>query len=544
MTVRGKNSFTIGPWPGGINLRDQGEADPFVNKRQLRWCKNLDVLDSGVLRSRLGCRKVLSTAPIYGGTGIDLIGSVIDGVDLYAILGKLAAGPTTTFYFTKNPEDAAAGWTSITTAQTGRFSEVVRYNNVIYFIQAVGGTGTAQSRATLGAGAWTAQPNVPKGNQAFILKDRMFVFSWSESTMYWSKATDPTVWAAPDGGSAFISPGDGDVITKVVYINNNIYIFKRNKTFVFTFNTDPATDGQITPLSTVRGAHDALVYNNEIYIVNDQSVYKLVNNWFTDIGLLTEIYTVAGLDQITDPQTRLFIEAGDRLIVGPVNITNPAQQLFTHYTMNLKTGAWSTRTYDDGACAPTSIYTKKWGQWRDSNLSTGASTGNIYVSSNNIASYTIFHSYNVSSNFTLDVNTAEHTISPEYSMITHELIPEDLFPIWKRCYYITVRGYFDWDVFHDVDPMFNIRVSPDLYTAVQTISITRASSFFVTEKEQKLTFLPFRFKSCVIEMKKASFDAGTVIVKNPDDSQEIRIQQFVFFVDTKFKQPSEAVNAT
>lgn len=549
MGLRGKTILPVGPWPGGLNRRDENNASQTVNPKQLRWCLNFDVLDSGVLQSRLGCRKVLSTAPIYGAVKVDLIGSIVEGADKsqYGIIGKEINTPPlqTLFYFTRDPETSPGGFTAITTAQTGTFTDVVEYNGVYYFIQAVGGGGTAQSRTTvITAGAWTAQANIPKGDQAFIIRDRLFVVDWNANTLYWSKATDPTTWAAPDGGSVQISPGDGDVITKVVFINNSIYIFKRNKTFLFTFNTDPAVDGQIVPLSTVRGAHDALVYNNEIYLVNDQSVYKLVNNFFTDIAVLTNIYQDAGLDQLFDTQVRLFVEAGNKLIVGPVNIILPGQ-LFTHYAMNLITGAWSTRRYDDISCAPTAL-NKKFAVWRDSRTVAGASTGNLYVNpTGTVLCYTRFKAYNIADIMqnTLDVNGAEHTLSPEYSMVTAEIIPEDSYYEWKRCFFVDGRWYLNLDPFTDNVVNIDYRLSPDLYTAVQTVAIPVSSNFFTIEQEGKPPFSSFRFKSVVFGIVKASKDLGTVVAKSPDSNSIIRIMNLQVIVAGNRQQVSEAVNA-
>lgn len=546
MTLRGKTIIAVGPWPGGLNRRDENNAPMTVDVKQLRWCLNLDVLDSGVLQSRLGCRKVLSTAPIYGGTTINLIGSAIDGASksLYAVIGKFTS-PNTTFYYTRDPETPATGYNLITTAQTGTFTDVVNYNNVLYFVQSVGGAGTAQSRTSLSAGGWTAQPNIPKGDQAFVVKDRMFVVDWTASTLYWSKATDPTTWTAPDGGSVQISPGDGQVITKVVFINNSIYIFKRNKTFLLTFNTDPSVDGQVVPLSTVRGAHDAIVYNNEIYLVNDQSVYKLVNNYFTDIAILTNIYQDAGLDQLFDTQVRLFIEAGNKLIVGPINIILPGQ-LFTHYCMNLITGAWSTRRYDDANVQPQSATARKYVQWTHSETVAGASLGNIYVNpAGTVLSYTRFKAYNIADILqnTLDVNNNEHTISPEYSMVTNEIIPEDSYGEWKRGYLIMGRWYLNIDSFTDNPALIDYRVGPDLYTTIEQVGMPLSPNFFTVEMEGKAPFKSFRFKSMAIGIVKSSKDLGTVVAKSPDSNSLVRIQNFQIIVAGNRQQVSEAVNA-
>lgn len=545
MTLQGKNIIQIGPWPNGVNARDENKASMSVSKSQLRWCKNMDFLDSGVIQSRLGCRKVLSTAAIYGGTSIYLIASILEGNDTFAVLGKTATAPvTTSFYYTKNPEVPATGFTAIATAQTGLFRDAIKYNSVIYFVQDPLGLGTGQSRTALATGGWTAVTTMPKGHQAFLVKDRMFIVNWDASQIFWSKATDPTIWAAPDGGSVLVSPGDGQIITKVVFINNSIYVFKRNKTFLFTFNTDPAIDGQLTPLSTVRGAHDALVYNNEIYLVNDQSIFKLVNNFFSDLGVLANFYDTVGPDQLFDPLCRLFLEGSDKLVVGPVNIVYPGT-LFSHYCMNLKTGAISYRFYDDPVVQPQAPTFKKNLIWINSSTVAGASTGTIYCSATNILSYTRYKAWNIADIManTLDVNSNEHTISPEYSMVTHEVIPNDSYGEWKRCYFVQGRWYINLDLITDNAPVMDTRIGPDLYTTVQTVLIPVSPNFFTIEREGRVPFLSFRFKSLSLSVNKASRDLGTVVAKSPDSNSLIFIQQYQLVVAENRQQISEGVNA-
>lgn len=542
MTLRGKTTIEIGPWPNGLNLRDQDKASMEVSPKQLRFIKNFDVLDSGVLQGRLGCRKVLAAAPIYTGTSIRLISSILQTNDLYVVIASFAS-PNSTFWYSKKPESTAA-WTSIATAQTGSFSDAVQYNSVIYFVQAVGGAGTAQSRTSLSAGGWTVQANIPKGDQAFVVKDRMFVVDWAASKIYWSKATDPTIWAPPDGGNVLVSPGDGESITKVVFINNSIYIFKRNKTFLFTFATDPAVDGQLTPLSTIRGAHDALVYNNEIYLVNDQSVFKLVNNYFSDIALVLDVGTFAGLNDMFDPLTRIFVEDGYKLIIGPVNIVNTGQ-LFSHFVMNLHTGAWSGRFYDDIAIRPQADLQKKYLTWRDTANVNGSSVGNLYISTagSGLLCYTRFKSKGLfEDQNTFDVNSSEHTISPEYSFSTHEIIPENSYGEWKRCHFIQGRWQINLDTFLDTIPVFNIALGPELFVTASVATMTQAVNFFTAEKEGKLIVNSFRFKSFILAFFKPVDDLGTVAAKDPDGNSQILIKNIQVIVSGNRQQISEAVN--
>jgi hypothetical protein len=62
MLVATNTLVKFGPWTSGLNNRDQVYASDLMGRNQLRFCKNWEPHDSGVLVPRLGCRKVGSAA--------------------------------------------------------------------------------------------------------------------------------------------------------------------------------------------------------------------------------------------------------------------------------------------------------------------------------------------------------------------------------------------------------------------------------------------------------------------------------------------------
>lgn len=424
-----------GPWPGGAEYRDQAYAGHLLDPGQLRFVKNLDITDVGTLQCRLGCRKTGGPA-LYtdlSSTGkLALLGSVDTSDRQYAVIGShngLSPGTTVVRYTTDGMSNLDISWTvSPGGSLTGQFSTLFQYNGFVYAVAKPSGGGSGQRRADITSGAWSAVAALPAGDLAALIRDRAFVVDKAANRIYWSKATDPTVWAAPDGGFVDVDPGDGQTITDVVVVNSQMYIFKRNRTYLLTFTADPALDGQRTLINSGLGAYSAALYGDAIFVVNDRSVHRFVNGYFTDIGQRIDFPTYAGIDGLQAPGTVVAIER-DQLVVGPV----PANTLFTHYAMNLRTGAWSARFYDDSLVAPS---TKQIG-WRDPSFANG-SAGVLYGHGTRVLSGTRTRNALGDPTGTLDINSSDQTISPEYSLTTPEATFGD-YSTWKRAHYLVVR---------------------------------------------------------------------------------------------------------
>ncbi len=424
---------TAGPWPGGLNNRDQSFAASLVPPNELRFCKNLEVLDTGGLVNRLGCRLTGGPAAytdISTGGAFWLLGGVDTTDRRYAIIGSHNGGsPGTTVvrYTTDGMSNLDVSWTVAPGGSlTGLYSTVYQYGGFIYVVGQPGG-GVGQRRADITAGAWAAVAAQPAGDLAFVVRERAFIVNKATNRIYWSKATDPTVWAAPDGGFVDVNPGDGSVITDVVVVNSQLYIFKRNRTYVLIFTSDPALDGQVTLLNASIGAYSATVHLNSIYVVNDRSVYRLQSNYFTDVGTKLALPEYGVVDALTAPGIMANVER-DVLVIGPMVNTS----LTSHFSMNLRTGAWAGRQYSDLATAPST----KQISWRDTSLSGGA--GVLYGHGTRNLSGTRLRSAFGDPTACLDVNSFGVTVSPEYSFVTGEFTGGD-YGSWKRLHYAAVR---------------------------------------------------------------------------------------------------------
>jgi hypothetical protein len=409
-----------GPWTGGLNLRDAVVAEAGIPANQLRALENLDVLDSGVLYPRRGIRR--SGGPTMyteiGGSGsFSLLGAVDAGNIRSVVVGAWnGSSPGATFFhYSSLPTSRLdADWPLVatTTSEPGRYCAVVQYNGVIYFVPdttnaAVGGF----SRTSLSSGGFTAVSAMPRGDEAFMVRERLFVVDWASSTLFWSKATDPTVWAVPDGGSLQVNPNDGQPISATVVVNSQVYIFKKNRTYLLTFNTDPGVDGQVTLINDQLGALDAIAESNGVLAVNDRGVYRVLNNYFSQLDQLVNLGANFALPFADPAGVWLSLEGGDNLVVGPSQL---AGSTYSHAAMNLHTGAWSGRTYSEASNTPSTRYLVGRNASQQTNLY-GHKTRNLSAvpfTSNRKAD-------------TLDLSTSLDVTSPRYVAATGEFDADD-----------------------------------------------------------------------------------------------------------------------
>jgi hypothetical protein len=202
---------------------------------------------------------------------------------------------------------------------------------------------------------------------AIVWKDRVFGRAATDrKVVVWSKTTDPTVWATPDGGFVKI---DEDIRDIIIY-NDTLYILTAtNALWAFSYEADPSTDGYLRRIiesgAMPGGAYGNLtVSNNELYVAGASNVYRIINNnaipiadqlhvdlngvdeaavWNIGFGLLYRtVYTIGGRDNQdlwvynydNDAWTRIHYEYGnndiesDSMMIRSVwyDITNQYEQ--------------------------------------------------------------------------------------------------------------------------------------------------------------------------------------------------------------------------
>jgi hypothetical protein len=515
-----------GPWVGGLNLRDVDVAEAGIPGTQLRALLNLDATDSGVLIPRRGVRRTGGPAmytEISGAGTFVLLGGVEVGAIRYAVVGAHnGSSPGATFFHYANDPLSRldAGWPAVatTTSEPGKFCAVVQYNGKIYFIPDASSTGQGWSRTALDTGGFTSVPDIPKGDEAFMIRERLFVIDWTASRVYYSKATDPTVWAAPDGGSFDVNPGDGQPISATAVVNSQLYVFKKSRSYLFTFTADPGIDGGLTLINDQLGALDAIAESNGVLVVNDHGVWRLLNNYFSQLDLLVNLQRNFGLP-FADPNAVWLSLEGDNLVVGPAQVAGD----YTHAALNLHTGAWSGRTYPDATCAPST---------RSINSRDGTtSLAIVYGHKARVLSATRFTASRPTD--VLDLTSALAVISPRYRAATGEFDADDPSQ-FKRMQWIFARlknALAGNDAAISLIEYHSGAGNFDLTTIDQTAAVPAG-----TWGGKVTGLVQYRFLSTVLELSKAQTTLSPTIT-DPTTASDLWIRSLHGLADDQGGSP-------
>jgi hypothetical protein len=116
----------------------------------------------------------------------------------------------------------------------------------------------------------TTNPNI---SNFFIHKERLFIST--DAFVYFSKATDPKVFAVPDGG--FVGIAD----TKINFsfsLSDSIFIMGDNSTHIYSYSVDPNADGYMRAISTTVGGEHGVVHQSQPYIINKTGLYAITNS--------------------------------------------------------------------------------------------------------------------------------------------------------------------------------------------------------------------------------------------------------------------------
>lgn len=356
--------LTFGPWPQGMILEDyDAERDYNPNPQAVQELVNLDVTDDGELVNRAGCQRVgVRNTHYTDATRVcRVLGSVFEDGSLQAVLGIVVSGTSTKIYLTPD------GYTLNYFGSIAEpISSVQQYNNVIYLIRSDTGTPTtggfyiaAGNFFTAGVPNATTALGAPSGDKTFIFKDRLFIVDKSSSTIYFSAPTDPTDYTVDSGGGFFIVNPANDIgtgIHDVVLTNETFYIFKRNQTFLFAYDANPNDDGVLRLINSALGAFSATVWENDIYVVNTQGVYRIVNGIFIRMDEPLDLRQNANLSNVLDPASLsrpLFIHAyNNKLLLGQFGNDILNKYGWNYVSMNLTNGAWTGYKYFADGAAP------------------------------------------------------------------------------------------------------------------------------------------------------------------------------------------------
>ena len=340
-----KTKLVLGPFTGGINKT----TDPTrLAANELQECINYIINPDGRLVGRPHV-----TSPMAGLVGFqNLIGqsinmTIIPGTHTRTTtVVPVGVGDNGTNLLIYRYNVATNNWTTIfgTGFPTGfSATQMFSYNNVSYFMvydssastdKLYKSTGSAPTRvaafdtlvtSALGAGA-------PVWNkQAFIIKDRMVVAG--DGIILWSKATDPTVWAVPDGGYVKYP---GDASGSVVLYRDALYIFGTDGAWRFTWTTDPSIDGVLEQVSTAPFL-GSVVFNEELYVATTIGLYKFNNGYLVELSQKIALDYERRVSAAGSSAAAQLTLLDHYLLVGPfVDVANYE----SYYVYDLKLGVW------------------------------------------------------------------------------------------------------------------------------------------------------------------------------------------------------------
>lgn len=285
------NELQIGPYSGGINRYSDVSA---IADNEMVDCVNFDIDLDGSLKSRppwtlLYGETVLSGAGTLPPESHQLmLGSFVYESVQFIIFNSCHTGVFAAWvYFLGGPNDG-----TVQKIADGTYQAAIRYGDDIYLPPGPEGgsasLGTGQ-RYDLGTGLVTALPNMPRGSASAVYKDRLFIggrrgISGNSRLLF----SDLANFGSFPGSNFFdINPGDGDALNDLIVYQDNLILFKDNKTYVLSYDQGPAQAvlQNVSQTIGVMGRNCVVAYENSIFLMQYNEVYEMANYTFTRVSV-------------------------------------------------------------------------------------------------------------------------------------------------------------------------------------------------------------------------------------------------------------------
>lgn len=383
---------TLGPWNGGLNLTSNRDLSVFLNNNELGEATNVIYTNEGFVEPRPGCKifyDLNTTDNIYehvtfSDGEFNIIGRVTNSTGVWALVTVTWGNNQNSLYKVKTRQliyeninvseiyklfDYSGHKITHAIVHSGFTSDVTITTppNLTYTYEKDHGVLLFTDTDTIGyiyphelpvdsAVRFNTTYKVPASHMGMIVKDRLFLFDKIKNKMWWGPPqyvldfrTDATiVAAAPFGkdtaGEENIEPTHTrDTIRNVAFFNNNFYIFKPFKTYMFTYQDNPTTDGYMRKISNETGAFDCCVFGDTIVIINNKGVFRVEGTQFVDLQEKMNFRFEIPLDNSNVKPDDLFITSWNQNILFGLRdgVTNPDQVKYHYYSINARSGAWS-----------------------------------------------------------------------------------------------------------------------------------------------------------------------------------------------------------
>jgi len=351
-----KSKIVLGPWNEGINLTmDSNRLRP----NELQECINYIIKPDGRLVTRPPVTGYGTSKGLPGGSFI--IGQGSTGLFRS---GTLTNAPVASYDDGTNVKmviysSASDTWGAYGASLPTNFpmSQIILYNFTPYV--AASDNTNALEKLYIGGGinintltnigAFSTAVTGALGSGTFIQNKKMVVFkdrmlAVGDGIVLWSKATDPTIWAAPDGGYVKFN---GSASAGCLVYQDSLYIFGDQGIWRFTWTSDPSIDGVFENVSTTP-ILGSLLYNNEIFVNTPLGVFKYINGIFVEISQKISIDYQNRISAITGNNQPYLVNFNHLLFVGPFVVTGGTQ----YYVLDLKIGTWTIWQFNSTVPGP------------------------------------------------------------------------------------------------------------------------------------------------------------------------------------------------
>lgn len=518
-----RNKVLYGPWSGGMN-NALHPANILDNEAYL--IDNFDISDDGILYPRKPFKICKQTTDRYF-----ILGDYTTNTAA-AFLLKKSSSTVFSFAYWEDPSGVVDAALTGFDSTSSTWIDATEYGSKVFVINNTGSKSFWVNNGTT-SGAVNLMPNVPTPFAGYkptslVFKDRLFLFS-GYSRVYYSKVTDPTIWAAPDGGFFDVNASNSSRIIRALVVNDTLYIFKTDGVWAFNYTNDPS-DGQLRLITKEQGILDACVYDNNIYVISSKGfkvgVYLFSGALFTNISLSVK------LSNLTKFSNNARIKVFNRKLI--ININGDM------FVMNLTTGAWSiyspatfTVTTDDGmGNITTSTVSADVSIWDSIEVNNNLLFMNSYFDAGiNASGANLF--YMPGEFDTEDRLDTFYANEPLNSYISR--LP--VFKFWSKQFNITSRG--DWKRFYymTVDGIFNsLRGSAQLVNDLNEANYDNAIFQYIPLKD-KILAKSMRFRSLVVALTSDSEGSRSTdfqVVNNGTElSLEPTLRQITMVVGVK-----------
>lgn len=573
----------FGPWDAGLNLSSSKDLSPYLKRNELGIATNVILTSEGFVESRPGIKVLDSLINNVPNRVITILGSIqILNEYITVVQGREPGVATLIYYIRGNKEvilkatfSATEDFSSVLPLKNSDFTTTEAPNGIFLF------SSVAENKCYRLELVPSITPNVtptlmsstlkvPKSHESYAVKDRVFLLDHDASRLNWSAILTNSLWfddeqkdvdnnptpRALETGYVIMDPSVdlSDNLTCSEFLNNAFYIFKKNNTYMFTFQADPESDGYLRKIDKSLGAFDSTVYRNTVVVINNKGVFSIEGTKFIDLQKDLNLRFETDLDRLTAIQA-FITDANNNLLIG---YRIEADNSEHHYVLN--------------------GYNKGWTQWdfsySDDDIATPGNTGYFAETSTGVGVilYTNFQGtrlvyqdwkpsnnnleYHLDSGTTPDQLNVDHIrYIPNVEIQTNGSVGSD--PLkYKKIYRAFIRLYVSdvestvagnsWELsvnynefyFQSTNPKFilypspnrdqgNLRVLPKPITVKPVPMINTTLDSMVYKRTFQIPIPQHRMREFVVQIKRDYTKLVNIELNNPELVKPIQ-QGFYF----------------